>query len=257
MSTARERVTGAEPRAESFVQWLGRFIFRFRDYLVPAGLVLILAVTWPEHLFGSEAANGWVDAFGLLLALAGQTLRVLVIGYAYIVRGGSNKRLAAPKLVCEGFYAHSRNPMYVGNILLITGLMVIYNSRWVYVVGLPVFLGGVLAIVKAEEQFLAAKFGPEYEEYCRRVNRFLPRLRGLRATMKSMRFDGKRVLRKEYGTAFAWTSAALLLLIWERFLHFGYAARRGEINLFLLAYIPLIAAWGTVRWLKKHHRLDS
>ena len=247
----------AAPRTSLAVQRLGRFVFRFRDYLTPLGLVLILALTWPEHLFGSEAVNRWVDALGLLVAATGQALRVLVIGFAYIVRGGANKQLAAPKLVCEGFYAHSRNPMYVGNMLLLTGLAIIYNSRWVYVVGLPLFIGGLLSIVKAEEQFLATKFGGEYEDYCRRVNRFLPNPRGLRATMASMTFDWKRVLRKEYGTTFAWLSAALFLLIWERLVHFGYPARRTEINRLLLCYAPLIAAWATVRWLKKRHRLDS
>lgn len=258
MSAAGEelaRVT--RPRVSAAVQWLGQFVFRFRDYLAPAGLAIILAATLPEHLFGSEAVNRWVDALGLLVAATGQVLRVLVIGYAYIVRGGVGKQLAAPKLVCEGFYAHSRNPMYVGNMLLLSGLAIIYNSRWVYVVGLPVFLGGLLAIIKAEEAFLASKFGRDYEDYCQRVNRFLPRLRGLRATMASMRFDWKRVLRKEYGTTCAWLSAALFLLVWERLVHFGYAARRGQINALLLAYIPVVIAYGEVRWLKKSRRLDS
>ncbi|MFN8626565.1 MAG: isoprenylcysteine carboxylmethyltransferase family protein [Candidatus Binatia bacterium] len=246
-----------QPRLAAVVQWLGRFVFRFRDYLAPAVLVVILALTVPQHPFGSEAANRWVDVLGLLVAALGQALRILVIGYAYIVRGGAGKQLAAPKLVCEGFYAHSRNPMYVGNILLLSGLAIIYHSRWVYVLGLPVLVAGLLAIVKAEETFLANKFGREYEEYCRRVNRFLPRLHGLRATMASMRFDWKRVLRKEYGTTFAWLSAALFLLIWERLVHFGYAARRGEIDMLLLAYVPAGIAYGAVRWLKKSRRLDS
>jgi protein-S-isoprenylcysteine O-methyltransferase Ste14 len=257
MSVAAPEVEGVSAPRAKVVQWLGRFVFRFRDYLAPAGLLLILALAWPEHLFGSEAVNRWVDLLGLLVAAAGQTLRVLVIGYAYIVRGGSNKQLAAPKLVCEGFYAHSRNPMYVGNILLLTGLAIIYNSRWVYIVGLPVFLGGLLAIVRAEEHFLAAKFGGEYENYCQRVNRFLPNPRGLRATMRAMRFDWRRVLRKEYGTTFAWLSVALFLLIWERLVHFGYAARHTEIDRLLLCYVPLTIAYATVRWLKKHRRLDS
>lgn len=258
MSATGEGFARGEPaHVSAAVQRLGKFFFRFRDYLAPAGLAIILVATVPEHLFGSETVNRWVDVLGLLVAATGQALRVLVIGYAYIVRGGVGKQLAAPKLVCEGFYAHSRNPMYVGNMLLLTGLALIYNSRWVYIIGLPAFLGGLLAIIKAEEAFLANKFGPDYEDYCRRVNRFLPRLRGLRTTMASMRFDWKRVLRKEYGTTFAWLSAALSLLVWERLTHFGYAARRGEINTLLLAYIPVIIAYGAVRWLKKTHRLDS
>lgn len=258
MSRAGENLAPVvQMRPSAAVQRFGRFVFRFRDYLAPAGLAIILAVTVPEHPFGSERVNRWVDALGLLVAATGQALRALVIGYAYIVRGGASKQLAAPKLVCEGFYAHSRNPMYVGNMLLLSGLAMIYNSRWVYVFGLPAFVAGLLAIIKAEEAFLATKFGPDYEDYCRRVNRFLPRLCGLRATMASMTFDWKRVLRKEYGTTCAWLSATLFLLVWERLVHFGYTARRDEINTLLLAYIPVVIAYAVIRWLKKSRRLDS
>jgi protein-S-isoprenylcysteine O-methyltransferase Ste14 len=240
----------------SVVDSAGRFVFRFRDYLVPAGFALILAFTRPEHLFGSAVVNAWTDVLGFLIAAVGQFLRITVIGYAYIVRGGAKKHLAAPKLVCEGFYAHSRNPMYVGNFLLLGGLAIIYNSRWVYAIALPLAYVGILAIIGAEEQFLRTQFGSDYDDYCRRVNRFLPRLRGLQDTLAPMTFDWKRVLRKEYGTTFAWLSAAIFLLIWERLHHFGYAAA-AHIQALAAAWIVIVAGYGTVRWLKKSHRLDS
>jgi len=258
MSTAPEKLNRVDSlRSGPIVRAIGRFAFRFRDYLVPIGIGLALALTRPEHLFGSEVVNRWTDLLGFAIAAAGQTLRILVIGYAYIQRGGANKQLAAPKLVCEGFYAHSRNPMYVGNVLLIVGLAIIYNSFWIYLIGLPIVLAGILSIIRAEEDFLAGKFGEEYEQYCRRVNRFLPSLRGLRRTMSSMTFDWKRVLRKEYGTTFAWLSAALFLLAWERLLHFGYARSAPQIKALLVAYVPVVIGYGTVRWLKKTHRLES
>jgi len=239
------------------VDAVGRFVFRFRDYLAPCGLAVALVVTHPEHPFGSPTVNLGTDVVGVLVACLGQALRVAVIGYAYIVRGGSNRQLAAPQLVCRGFYAHCRNPMYTGNFLLLAGLAIIYNSRWVYALVLPLFYAALLAIVRAEERFLAAKFGGEYDDYCRRVNRFVPHLRGLGATLAPMTFDWRRVLRKEYGTTFAWVSAALFLLIWERLYHFGYPAAATPIPLLAAAYVPLVAAWATVRWLKKTRRLDS
>jgi len=258
MSATPDDLSTAESlRSGPTVRALGRFVFRFRDYLVPIGLAAALALTRPEHLFGSAAVNRWADLLGFMVAALGQTLRILVIGYAYIQRGGANKRLAAPKLVCEGFYGHSRNPMYVGNILLFIGLAIIYNSRWIYVLGLPVVIAGILSIVRAEEDFLASKFGAEYADYCRRVNRFVPSLRGLRATMQSMRFDWRRVLRKEYGTTFAWLSAAFFLLAWERLIHFGYAASAPQIHALLIAYVPVVIGYATIRWLKKTRRLES
>ena len=85
---------------------VGRFAFRFRDYLAPAGLVLILVLSRPRAPFGSEELDRWLDLIGVLVASVGQAIRATCIGYAYIVRGGVEKELAAPTLVCEGIYAH-------------------------------------------------------------------------------------------------------------------------------------------------------
>ena len=241
----------------TMINRIGRFVFGYRDYLVPAGLILVLAATRPQYILGSAHLDRWMDVLGVAVAAMGQAVRVLVIGYAYVVRGGVDKQLAAPVLVREGFYAHSRNPMYFGNILLLVGLALIYNSLWVYLLVLPLFLGGIFAIIWAEEDFLAAKFGAEYEDYRRHSNRFVPNPIGLRQTLSGMQFDWRRVLRKEYGTTFAWTSVALLLMIWQRLVNDGYTAHRTQIHYLLLAYVPLAGAWATVRWLKKSHRLDS
>ncbi len=236
---------------------LGRFVFRYRDYLVPAGLVVVLVLTRPQAPFGSERADAWLDGLGFLVASTGQALRVLVIGYAYIQRGGANKQLSAPQLVGEGFYAHSRNPMYAGDVLLLVGLCLIYNSAWVYVVGLPAFVIALLAIVKAEEHYLAQRFGAEYAAYCQRVNRFIPRLPGLRATLRGMRFDWRRVLRKEYGTTFAWLSAAFFLFAWQRLSRLGWAGAAPQLLRLAALYAPIPLAYGFVRWLKKSGRLRS
>ena len=247
----------AVPWPTALFDQLGRFVFRYRDYLVPAGLVVVLLLTRPQAPFGSERADAWLDAVGFLVACTGQALRVLVIGYAYIQRGGANKQLSAPTLVCEGFYAHSRNPMYVGNFLLILGLCLIYNSAWVYLVGFPIFAIALLAIVKAEERYLARRFGAEYADYCRHVNRFVPGVHGLRATLRGMRFDWRRVVRKEYGTTFAWLSAAFFLLAWERLVRLGWAGAAPQLARLAALYAPIPLAYGFARWLKKSDRLRS
>lgn len=241
----------------ALVDRVGRFVFRYRDYLVPALLVGVLALTRPQAPLGSERLDVVLDGLGLLVAAAGQALRVMVIGYAYIRRGGVNKQLAAPTLVCEGFYAHSRNPMYLGDFFLFAGLAMIYHSAWVYLVVLPVFATALLAIVTAEERYLTARFGATYLAYCRRVNRFIPTLRGLSATIRSMRFDWRRVLRTEYGTTFAWLSAAFFLLGWEDVLRTGWERSAPGLHRLLMFYLPVPIAYGIVRWLKKSGRLRS
>ena len=244
-------------RPAAAFDWLGRFVFRFRDYLLPAGFFVALVLAPPRAPFGSARLDLVLDVIGVIVAAVGQTLRVAVIGYAYIERGGAGKKLSAPRLVCEGFYAHCRNPMYAGNFLLLTGLALIYNSLFVYALLLPVLVFGVYAIIKAEERFLAERFGAEYDAYCRQVPRFVPRLRGLGKTLEGMRFDWRRVLRKEYGTTFAWLSGAFALMAWERIVRLGWADSVPELRVLAALYLPIPVLWGTVRWLKKSHRLDS
>lgn len=242
-------------RLTAAVTSIGRFCFRYRDYLAPLGLVLILVGTRPQPFFHSERLDLWFDLVGLLVAGCGQAIRFIVIGYAYIQRGGVNKELAANRLVCEGIYAHSRNPMYVGNFFLLAGLAIIYHSLVVYVVALPAYLFGIWAIVKSEEEFLARRFGNEYAEYCRRVNRFLPGLRGIGHTLASMRFDWRRVIRKEYGTTFAWTSTAVILIAWEHITWYGVAKARPLLLTLGAVWLTFLVPYSLARWLKKTRRL--
>lgn len=250
-------VGAAAPAAPPLTDRIGRFVFRYRDYLTPAGLLVVLVLTRPRAPLGSERLNAWLDGFGFLVAAIGQALRMTVIGYAYIQRGGANKQLSAPKLVVQGFYAHCRNPMYVGNTLLLVGLALIYNSVWVYAVALPAAVLGLLAITRSEERYLAQRFGAEYDAYCRSVPRFIPRPRGLRATMDSMQFDWRRVLRKEYGTTLSWLSAAFFLMAWERIVRLGWAAAAPQLHTLALLYLPVPIFYGIVRFLKKTRRLRS
>ncbi|MGD9762372.1 MAG: isoprenylcysteine carboxylmethyltransferase family protein [Candidatus Binatia bacterium] len=236
---------------------LGRLVFRYRDYLAPVMLIIAVLLARPHAPWGSERWDLRMDVLGFVVAALGQALRMTVIGYAYIVRGGAKKEIAAPRLVREGFYAHCRNPMYMGNFLLLTGLALIYSAAVVYVVLLPICIVSLLAIVKAEERFLSQRFGTEYAEYCRRVPRFVPRLRGLRATMASMRFDWRRMLRKEYGTTLAWLSSAFGLMAWERIVRLGWAASVPDLRVLALLYAPIPVAWVIVRLLKKTGRLKS
>lgn len=236
---------------------IGRFLFKYRDFVFPLVLVGLVVTTRPVLAGGDVRRDHWLDAVGAGIALAGQALRVLVIGFVYVIRGGRNKQIYAEKLVAGGIFAHCRNPLYVGNILIVIGLIVVHNSRWLYVIGIPFFLLAYLSIVLAEEEFLRAKFGPEYDVYCRRVPRFVPSLSGLRHTLAGLRFDWQRVVRKEYGTPFAWMSGVLALLIWEHAANPGHPIGARELRLIEIVWTMLIVAYLTARVLKKSGRLGD
>jgi protein-S-isoprenylcysteine O-methyltransferase Ste14 len=163
---------------KKFIQ-LGKFFFKYRNGLFPLVYLGLVLCTRPGVFLGRAELDKYACALGALLALAGQTLRILVIGYAYIIRGGRDGKVYAESLVQTGFFAHTRNPMYVGNYLIMLGFVLLYGSLWGYIVIIPLFTLVYYAIVKNEESYLEEKFGQEYAEYCARVNRFIPNFRGL------------------------------------------------------------------------------
>ena len=143
----------------------------------------------------------------------GSSIRITTVGLAYIIRGGKDHRVHAEDLVTSGLYSHCRNPMYAGNFFLLLGLAAATNS-WVFLLaGIPLGLGMHRAIVAAEEHFLRGKFGAQYDAYCARVPRWVPRLAGLAATVRSMQFEWRRVILKEYATSFDWLSATALVVL--------------------------------------------
>lgn len=236
---------------------LGHFFFKVRDGLFPA-VFLVLAFGFPPVLAGGDAAlDRLADVLGLAIAAAGEALRVIVLGFTPIGRGGKNRRIHADTLMQDGIFAHCRNALYDSNMLVLLGLMVIHNSPWFYAIGLPFYLIAYLSITLAEEDYLRARFGKAYDEYCSRVPRFWIRWQGLRETLAGMQFDWMKLVRKEYGSIFGWVSAAFILLAWQAVANFGWDAARSEAMTLLLFWLPLLALYVLVRMLKKSGRLDE
>ena len=76
-------------------------------------------------------------------------------------------------LVITGLYRISRNPMYLGMLALLTG-WALWLANPLAVLVLPIFVAYITWFqIRPEEAALTAKFGAEYEAYCRRVRRWL------------------------------------------------------------------------------------
>jgi len=235
---------------------LGNFLFRHRNHIFPVVFLVIVFVDVPRYPMGNAQLDRVLDIAGILLAVAGQALRAAVIGLAYIARGGRHGKVYADDLVTDGLFAHSRNPLYVGNICVFAGLFVVLNSYLGWFVGIPAVLLAYWSLVFAEEDFLRRKFGVAYESYCRDVNRFIPSLNGLRSTMSSMRFHWQRVIRKEYGSTWTWITVVIGLLFWERVAVEGFEAVRSTASGYLVAWGIVTMLYGLARYLKKTGRLQ-
>lgn len=231
---------------------IGNFFFKYRNFLF---IFLYLALFIPSAKLFNESFLGekyywWPIIIGLFITISGQAIRGLTIGLAYILRGGKDKKVYAEKLVTEGIFDHCRNPLYVGNILMLLGVGILSNSLIYVCIIIPLFLFIYQAIVLAEENFLRNKFGDQFNAYCNRVNRWLIDFKGLGKTFYSMQFNAKRWILKEYNTQFVWLAGITLILLLEYPQITNYDTDyRNTILVILLIILTLI--YLTVRFLKK------
>jgi len=236
---------------------LGKFFFKYRNGLFPIIYLCLVVFTKPALFLGDAQLDRYVRALGVLIVVVGQIFRMLVIGFAYIRRGGKDGKVFAKSLVQTGFYAHVRHPMYVGNYLIMIGFILLYGSLWAYVVVLPFFTLVYYSLVKNEEFYLKETFGQEYEDYTTKVNRFIPNFRGIKKSLDSYQYDWKKVLRKEYGTISVVSCGLLAMMIWKNITIFGYGSKRIEIVILSTMFIPVVLFYGITRYLKKSKQLEK
>ncbi len=236
---------------------IGNFFFKYRNNL----FILLYILLWmPGPQLFTEAVFGpqyWLIPLvsGLVITVSGQLIRGITIGLAYIIRGGKDKKVYAEDLVTTGIFSHCRNPLYVGNILMLFGVGIMSNSLLYTAIVMPLFLFIYQAIVLAEENFLRGKFGAAFDAYCAKVNRWFPSLGGIGKTLSSMEFNYKRWILKEYNTQFVWLAGILLLF----YTKYPQVTGEGEdrwytFGLWLLADVIFYV---TVRYLKKSGKVTE
>ena len=170
------------------------------------------------------------------------------MGLSYIVRGGRMRRIYAENLVTDGLFSHCRNPLYVGNILIVMGFVFVSGNLTGLIVGSLAFLIIYRLIVHSEESFLSAKFGEPYAAFCADVPRWIPRFKGLPETINNYEFDWPKVAVKEYGTIMTSLMVPLGLIAYK----LNLANKLDEYQSLLIGLAVLVlAAYGFVRFLKK------
>ena len=125
---------------------------------VPAGFAFAVLYLW---LARPDKASFWQ---GSILVILGLAIRTLASGY---VR--KNEELAT-----TGPYAYTRNPLYLGSLILAIGFAWISRSPWILAGVVLMFFGIYLPVIAEEEKFLRQRF-PEFQSYSGAVPRIFPR----------------------------------------------------------------------------------
>jgi protein-S-isoprenylcysteine O-methyltransferase Ste14 len=130
-----------------------------RRIRVPLGFAFAVLYFW-------LAQPAWRSiALGAIPVVSGLLIRALASSH---VR--KNEALAT-----SGPYAHTRNPLYFGSLLIGIGFAIAARSWWIGIALVAMFFVIYLPVIRGEEAFLRAKF-PGFEEYARHVPRMFPRI---------------------------------------------------------------------------------
>ena len=161
-----------------------------RRIRVPLGFAFAVIYLWLAH------PSVLTIAIGCVVVAAGLAVRA--------VASGQLKKNEA--LATSGPYSYTRNPLYLGSILIAVGFAIAARSPWIWLVLLVFFVAIYVPVIRSEEAFLRSKF-PDFELYARRVPRILPRWSGESVTSQ---FSRELYLKhREYNAV---VGAALMML---------------------------------------------
>ena len=186
---------------------LSEITFKYRGY-TPIPFVIIM-------LFYHNS-NIWSLIAGFLIACTGEFLRLWGVSWA-----GSETRttgnVGGTYLIIRGPFAHLRNPLYLGNIMMYTGIGIMSFALfpWLQIAGLIFFSLQYYIIVNQEEGYLRNTFGKQYSDYCANVRRFIPRFSSYKVSkIEQPEFSWKDGIRSERRTfqAFGFIIFTLIIL---------------------------------------------
>jgi protein-S-isoprenylcysteine O-methyltransferase Ste14 len=221
---------------------LGKFLFKYRSF-TPLPLILLTFLFFKPV----SPAPHWT-LIGLAVAFLGEGVRSFSVGFAGSGTSGRESYLKAESLNTSGLYSLVRNPLYWGNGLIFAGLLTVFAQPWALAFFIVFLFLQYHFIVLAEESFLRQSHGSEYEEYCGRVRRWLPRFHGYTAPGRP--FAWRKVFFKENDSCFNLLLAVVLILAWKE-KHFSGKVRHPLF--FAGAALALVFFYAGVKFLKKRN----
>jgi protein-S-isoprenylcysteine O-methyltransferase Ste14 len=229
----------------------GNWLFRWRSYLP-----LLIVPLFFMALYGSRsdaqepsgtAVRFW-EAFCFLLSLLGFAIRCATVAFVPSGTSGRNTReQIASVLNTTGIYSVVRHPLYLGNLIMIFGLLLFIRVWWFALIGASLFWVYYERIAFAEEEFLRNKFGDAYLDWATKTPAFIPRLKEW--NKPDLTFSFRKVLKREYSGFFAIiASFTCLHIITELFLH----TRNPQIGIgWAVLFVVGLITYLTLRTLKK------
>jgi protein-S-isoprenylcysteine O-methyltransferase Ste14 len=176
----------------------GNWLFRWRGFL-PLCFIAIIIPAFSGYRYPNDSRLSFEVMWAVCVAISmvGVLLRAFTVGYAAKGTSGRNTKEGqiAETLNTTGIYSVVRNPLYLGNFIIMLGQITLLCSEWCILVYILSFWLYYERIIMAEEDFLKNKFGAAYEEYARLTPAFIPNFSRWKTSVLPYSFSF--MLRKE------------------------------------------------------------
>tara|TARA_B100001167_G_scaffold69466_1_gene41154 strand:+ start:1728 stop:2303 length:576 start_codon:yes stop_codon:yes gene_type:complete len=180
----------------------GNFLFKYRSY---TPIPLALYILYNSH---PEIQNVLI---GFILIAIGESLRMWAVSYAGGITRTTN--VGAPSLCTSGPYGYTRNPLYIGNMIIYSGVVFVAGSLNILsmlIVTWAFFIIQYYLIINLEQNTLIDIFGKEYKNYMNNVPIFFPRLTSWKNKDKYIPMKFSKTIKTEKRTL---QNIILLILI--------------------------------------------
>ena len=142
----------------------------------PVWLLLALAISWQISVLQPQAlaiSHPVLDLLGGLLVGAGLVLMLLAVAEMRRRKTTVIPHLEADALVTTGVFSRSRNPIYLGDALVLAGLALRWDAP-VALMLVPLFMSTLTQrFITPEENRLRRKFRADFARYCEKTRRWL------------------------------------------------------------------------------------
>lgn len=190
------------------MQKSGNILFRYRSYipLVIIPLIILSVMSFGQNLYRDKIYNDMLVWIALLVGCLGQYVRILVAGYVPSGTSGRNTHAqVAESLNTTGMYSICRNPLYLGNFLMMIAPVILVGNWLLLLLFCALFYLYYERIMYAEERFLEEKFAEQYLAWAQSVSTFFPSFKNYKPSV--LDFSAKTMIKREYHSFFGLTSS--------------------------------------------------
>jgi len=141
-------------------------------YVVAIALSVILHWLWPLPWLGSPLSD-FLLPVGVLTGLGAIAIDVAAMRTLGRARTTIMPNRASENLVTTGPYSFTRNPIYLGNTMLMIAAALVFGIAWFIPLALAAAFATQKLAIEREEHHLAIRFGKRYRDYQKKVRRWI------------------------------------------------------------------------------------